>query len=61
MLFLTILMVINSLVIEPDKLILSKLLDNHILFSVIIAQIFMYFVSSRLKEENIFTVNILLI
>ena len=60
MLFLAILMVINSLVIEPDKLILSKLLDDHILFSVIIAQIFMYFVSSRLKEENIFSWIILL-
>lgn len=58
--FLTALMVINSLVIEPDTLTLTNILDNHILFSVIIAQVFMYFIAGKLKDENIFSWMIML-
>ena len=58
--FLTALMVINSFILEPKTLIFASMLDDHILFSVIIAQIFMYFIAPKLKEENIFNWLILL-
>lgn len=57
---LTILMVLNNIIIAPAKFIFSEILDNFILCSVIITQIFMFYCAERVKEETAFAWLILL-
>ena len=57
---IAILMVLNNIIMAPSKFVFSDILDNFILFSVIITQVFMFFCAEKVKEETAFIWLILL-